>query len=254
MKTNTMICSDCHRWTSECRCKGSTVWHVLANLPTPYQWLIVIGGYMLVGMLIAFALMSSASAQAAVPRTSAELSFTPPAKNTDGTDVAASCPSGVTLCGKLSLHRIEYGTCSSGAFGTKQGEISVAMPATTAIVANLVVQVYCFRVIARNDYGAESAPSNVATKTIAPPTPGAPVLSVVSSTAYEIRPNARGVLVAHRVGVVPRGVPCEEQHVTVADIEYHRVARGNLDLVNWPASDPLTEVWAECGAAGSAGG
>lgn len=254
MKSKKMICVHCHRWTTECRCSGATVWESLANLPTPYQWLIVAGGYLLVALLIGLAVMSSASAQAAVPRTSAELSFIPPAKNTDGTDIAATCASGVTVCGKLTLHRIEYGTCSSGAFGAKQGEITVAMPSTTAIVSNLVVQVYCFRAVARNDYGAESVPSNVATKTIAPPTPGAPVLSAISSTGYEIRPNTRGVLVAHRVGVVPLGVPCEDERVTVADIEYHRVARGNLDLVNWPATDPLTDVWAECGSAGSAGG
>lgn len=238
-------CHVCDELLPHCVCHRADVWVRLARLPVSQQWFVIGIVYLVLVALFLFA--ASANAQGAVPRTSAQLSFTAPAKNTDGTDIPSSCAAGVTQCGKLALHRIEYGTCNAAAFGTKQGEITVAMPATTATVANLVVQVYCFRAIARNDYGIESEPSNVTTKTIDPPKPGAPLLAV-SSTAYEIRQNAKGVLVAHRVGVIPRGTECvSDDSLTIGSVEYHRVSREAIDLVNWPDEDPLVDIWALCG-------
>ena len=244
MNTKALMCRDCNRWASECHCVRNNIWHRLSRLPSWQQWSLI--GIFYAGVMALFLVSITAHAQTSIPRTSAQLSFTPPTTNTDGTTIPTACATGVTQCGALSLHRIEYGTCNAGAFGTKQGEITVAMPATTATVSSLVVQVYCFRVFARNDYGSESAPSSVATKTIAPPTPSAPLLSQ-TSVAYEIRLNTSGVLVARTIGVIPRGSACLDDEMTVGTIHFRRIDRSVVDLIAMPLTDPLTAVWAVCG-------
>lgn len=242
------LCNLCGDFSNECTChlSDASIWRSLAQLPLPAQWAIITVGYVLLALGLSVAIMHEAGAQTA-PRNAAQLSWTNAATNTDGTTIPTSCAAGVTQCAKLINTRVEYGSCSSaGVFGTKVGQIDVAAPGSTATVSNLVVQTYCFRSISVNDYSVESAASNVLSKTIAPPTPGAPLLAI-SSVAYEIRANSRGVLVADRIGLIPMGTTCNAQAITVGNIEYHLVPRGTLDVVNWPHDLDLVEVWAECG-------
>jgi hypothetical protein len=197
--------------------------------------------------LIACTLAAFKASAQTVPRDAAQLQWVHPTQNTDGTAIPASCPAGVTNCGRLTQTRLEYGSCSGTAFGTKVGEITVAAPANTATVSALVPQVYCFRAFSRNDFAAESAASNVGTKTIAAPTPKAPLLSV-DTLAYEIKTNSAGRLVATRIGLVPMGTLCaSEQQQTVEGETYSRVDRAAVDVVNWPANLKLADVWAKCG-------
>lgn len=205
-------------------------------------------GYALAGLvLLLIGLMVTAVAKAqTVPRDAAQVSWTNPTTNTDSTAIPATCPSGVTKCGKLALTRVEYGSCSGTAFGTKVGEITVTAPGTSALVSALVPQMYCFRAIARNDFATDSAPSNVATKTIAPPTPNPPQVAV-DTVAYEIKTNSTGTLVATRVGLVPLGTVCTDQQQKAGGVTYARVPRDAVDMVNWPANLKLNDVWAKCG-------
>lgn len=239
-----MKCNTCDEYIEQCFCHRADIWGWLARRPLWQQYLIGMSFWLAVLVLMTLAASAASAQTTTVPRNAAQLSFVPPSKNTDGTDIPSACTT--APCGALSLHRIEYGTCNSGAFGSKQGEITVAMPATTALVSGLVVQVYCFRAFTRNDYGAESPASNVATKTIVPPTPASPLLSV-GGTAYEIRPNSSGVLVARRVGLIPPGSLCSGEGVWIEDVEYHRVDRRVVDVVNWPSTERLTDAWAVCG-------
>lgn len=240
-------CNLCGEFTAECQCDLSGgLWRWLAALPMKAQWAILTIGYVLLALALSMAIMHDAKAQT-VPRNAAQLSWTNAATNTDGTAIPTSCTAGVAQCAKLTSTRVEYGSCASaGVFGSKVGQIDVAAPGNTATVSSLVVQTYCFRATHVNDYSLESAASNVVSKTIAPPTPGAPILAI-SSVAYEIKANSRGVLVAMRVGLIPMGTSCGVQAITVDKIEYHLVPRGTLDVVNWPRDLDLHEVWAECG-------
>lgn len=182
-----------------------------------------------------------------VPRNAARLTWTTPAQNTDGSAIPATCPSGQTTCGRLSRTLLEYGTCNGSAFGNRIGDIFVAAPGAEATVSNLVVQTYCFRAFAQNDYGVSSATSNVVARTIAAPQPNPPLIAI-DATAYEIRRNSTGALIATRIGVVAMGTACSaEQQQTVAGVSYALVPREAVDLVNWPSTVRITDVWARCG-------
>lgn len=119
---------------------------------------------------IALLLLLSSVAYAATPPT---VTIVDPTTNTDGSAIPSSGP------GALVSRRIEYGTCSGTAFGTKQGEVVVAEPATTYVFSGLTTPGdYCFQGYALNTYGLESAVSNVVKKTVVAPTPGKATLSM----------------------------------------------------------------------------
>jgi len=134
----------------------------------------------------------------------ASLTWVNPTTNTDNTGIPATCPAGQTQCGKLTFTRMEYGSCSGTAFGTKVGEIMVPAPGQAAIVNNLVPQMFCFRAFARNDYTNESIASNVALKTIVAPTPKPPtgLTALAGATAYAIKPDYTGFGPMQRGGIV----------------------------------------------------
>lgn len=102
----------------------------------------------------------------------AALSWSLATQNTDGSAIPASG------AGSLTATRVEWGSCSGTAFGTKAGEVTVPTPATTTTVTGLGVATYCFRAFSRNTYGVESAASLVVSKTVPAPTPNPPVLAV----------------------------------------------------------------------------
>lgn len=89
-------------------------------------------------------------------------------QNTDSSPIPASGP------GSIVSTRIEYGSCSGTAFGTKQGEFTVTGQAETGTTPDLAPGTYCLRAFHRNTYGQESGPSNVAQKVVAAPTPRPP--------------------------------------------------------------------------------
>lgn len=92
-----------------------------------------------------------------------------PTTNTDGSPIIATGDET-----SLASWRIEFGTCASGAFGTKAGEVVRAGAALTTATLNTQSGLKCFRVFVTNVAGVESNASNVASRTIAAPTPNAP--------------------------------------------------------------------------------
>lgn len=207
------------------------------------RWFIVYTLFVL-AITLGVAFCSEAEAQT-LPRNAAEISFTYATSNTDGTPIPTAC-SGAQPCGRIARTQVEYGTCNGTAFGSRVGDIFVTPPADRVVVSNLVVQTYCFRANHQTDQGANSAWSNVATKTIAAPQPNPPLIAI-DATAYEIRRNSAGSLVAKRIGIVPMGTGCSGELQTVGSAAYARVPREAVDVVNWPQNLALPEIWAKCG-------
>lgn len=188
------------------------------------RWVVIIGGALLI-------LALSHGAQAG----EATLTWTNPTQNTDGSAIPASGP------GSLTATRVEYGSCAGLSFGTVAGEVVVNQPATSTVIQNLAVGTHCFRVFARNTYGIESGPSNVDSKTFAPPTPNPPVLTVAAgATAYEIQLLGNGqVKLGRNVGTVTMDGACGSEFVT----GYYAVAGEYVDYYRTPKS---SIVVAEC--------
>jgi hypothetical protein len=208
----------------------------------------LLGGVFIVGAVLGSLLIGSAAFAQTVPRDAARLEWTNPTKNTDDTNIPTSCPSGQAQCGKLTVTRLEYGTCTGTApnlaFGTKVGEITVAQPAVTALISALVPRMYCFRAFARNDYAAESASSNVDTKTIVPPTPGAPVLTVVNPTAYRIDQGSHDKIAWQRIGTVELNTKCQSDYITtIKGVTKYMIGKRILAT---PVAALPYQVWAEC--------
>ncbi len=84
----------------------------------------------------------------------------------------------------LQAWRIEYGTCVSGAFGTKAGEFvrtrGVGGPELTSATNNVPTGLTCVRVFVANAAGTESDASNVASRVVAPSKPK-PATGVVAT-------------------------------------------------------------------------
>lgn len=132
------------------------------------------------------------------------VSWTYPTTNTDGSAIPASG------AGSISGFVLEWGTCSGTAFGSKLGGAAPTAPATSYTVTGLSPGTYCVRLAAVNTYAIVSAFSNVATKTIAAPTPNPPVLTI-ATIAYELREYSGGTLRFVQVGTVPKGVACADK-------------------------------------------
>lgn len=119
---------------------------------------------------------------------------------------------------------------------------------TTAGLTGLSVGSHSWMVTAKTSDG-ESAPSNAASKTVAPAPPKPPTnLQVTDPVAYEIRTSS-GQLVASRLGLVQLGTLCNSgESQTVAGVTYYRVDLRSVDLVNWPSASPANaKAWAVCG-------
>ena len=179
---------------------------------------------------LAFALLFPIYVLAAV----ATVSWSPPVTNTDGSTIPASGD------GSITETRVQYGTCTSGGgFGTAQGQVVVAMPATSVEINSFTAgQTVCFRAFARNTFGIESAASNVASKTFDPPTPRPPVLVVVDPVAYDIRLdrnlNAR---LGRDVGRVATGTECSgTAFVVTRRAAYYVMDNQNVTFTKEPRS------------------
>lgn len=104
----------------------------------------------------------------------AVVSWTHPILNVDGTSIPASGS------GAIASTRVEWGSCSGTAFGTKSGEATVAYPTATVAVPGLAVGKWCFRAFSRNGAGVDSLSSGVASKTIAPAQPQPPTALTIA--------------------------------------------------------------------------
>lgn len=122
-------------------------------------------------------------------------------QNTDGSAIPASG------AGSLVSTRVEIGSCSGVAFGTKSGEQTASMPTTKTVFVNLAPGTYCIRAFHKNTYGMESVASAIASKTIAPPTPSSPTLTTIDVAAYQVV-TQRNKFALVKVGTVPLKAAC----------------------------------------------
>lgn len=127
----------------------------------------------------------------------AVVTWTQPTQYTDGTALALA---------DISQTRVEYGTCSGTAFGTKAGEQIATGTGTTLTVNSLPAGTYCLRAYTTAK-GVESAASSVASAVVPQSPPKPPVLVTVTTTAYAVTVNGwRFAMVP--VGTVPLGTAC----------------------------------------------
>ena len=171
------------------------------------------------------------------------VSWVNPTANTDGSAIPTSG------AGSLTGTRVEWGTCSGTAFGTRAGEVTVPAPATSTVVQNLTPGTWCVRAFSRNTYNVESAASNVASRTVNPPVPNPPTLSVTVPVAFEINLTPSGLVKLGRdVGRVPVGTACTEDMVVANNrATYYAVPADAVTLYRTPKSSMLV---AECKAKG----
>jgi len=163
------------------------------------------------------------------------VNWTQPTTNTNGTAIPASGP------GSIASNRVEWGTCSGTAFGTRAGERVVTPAATSTVVTGLAPGTWCARVFATNTYGNESSASAVATRVIPAPTPNPPTAVTVALFAYELR-NGKLNRVA---GLVERGTRCDGAPLlTVGNREFYAVPRASV----WPRPKAGRVIVAQCEA------
>jgi hypothetical protein len=172
----------------------------------------------------------------------ATVTYTLPTTRADGSSLLASA---------IKQHRVEWGTCSGTAFGTKTGDLLVSPSTTSVVIPNLNEgQTYCFRAYTQDTFDQWSGSSNVFSRLIplpAPPNP--PVLTTVAvvaglnmTPAYRVLADgSRGEAV---IGFVPTGVACSGPRVfSYRSRAYHRV---DPAAVKWWGTTATTNVAAPC--------
>ena len=183
----------------------------------------------LIALALALATVTAGAADVTV-------TWTHPTQNTDGTALPLA---------SIASTRVEYGSCSGSAFGTKAGEVTVTAPGTTATIT-LAPGTHCFRAYTRTVAaagGLESGPSNAASKVVPFPPPNPPVITVVNIVAYEIQYHpVHGPRLGRNVGTVPLGTACG---VAITG-DYHEVPLDAVTLSKMPKS---AIVVAQCAAA-----
>ena len=175
---------------------------------------------LLVGLLLSTATTAALAADVTV-------SWTHPVQFSDGSPLALN---------QIASTRVERGTCNGTAFGTKQAEITVTAPAAQGVFAALVPGTYCFRAYTKATSaagGGESVASNVASKTVAFPDPGPPVIVTVTTAVYDLKPNGKLGFV---VGTVPLGTECGQQITSQGQRKYHELSYADVNLTYMPNS------------------
>lgn len=151
----------------------------------------------------------------------ANLTWTNPTTRIDNSGLTAA---------ELRGTRIEYGTCSGTAFGTRVGDVIAPAGATAATVPGLAGGVpWCFRAYARATDGTatgflESAPTNVVSRTFPLALPNSPGgFALVGGTAFTlIRSQDRLVMLP--VGTMAGDTPCSPDYAVVVNgVVYHTV-------------------------------
>lgn len=133
-----------------------------------------------------------------------DLTWSNPTLHEDGTDIPAT--------GQYSLvsTEIDYSICLAGTVDPNNTTtVSVAAPLESHTIDPLAPGDYCFFARAVNTEGTSSDVSNLAVKTVAPPTPAPPSnLTVTDLVVYTVlKQENRFVLVG--VGTVPANTPCD---------------------------------------------
>ena len=74
----------------------------------------------------------------------------------------------------------------------------------------------CVRAFVSNTYGVESAPSNVSSRVVDPPTPRPPQLTAIEPQVFDVRPNETTFAFdrGRQVGTVKIGAACDEDRTT----------------------------------------
>ena len=155
-----------------------------------------------------------------VPSNGAALSWNPPTKNTDG--------SNITKAITFTVYDNGTAVCTTSN--------------VTAGLASLSVGAHPFTVTAKTADG-ESAASNIATKTVLPSPPNPPTNLLVngSLTAYKQRFSVDGIQMV-AIGKIAPGTACDASHVTDG---YNLVPRSAVTLSSKFDTLPLV-VWASC--------
>lgn len=170
----------------------------------------------LIGLMFLYSLRAEAG--------TASLSWTAPTTKADGSPLT-----------DLASYSVEWGTCSSGAFGSPIGAKSLPATTTTTVIDPLAPGDYAFRVKAVRAVTASvnappSGPSNVVCKTVpvdsVPPNP--PVLQTVTTVAYELRNNWFTGPRMVAVGSVALGEVCGKPWVR--DTSYARLTASQVAL------------------------
>lgn len=187
------------------------------------------------------------------------LSWTPPTQNTDGSALT-----------DLGGYVISYGTAA----GSLTQTVNLAVPAANTFDVTGLAAGTWFATVSAATTGCfpsstvtcrTSLPSSTVSRAVTT-TPGGnlPQLSILlepytvpkpptsvtatDATAFEIKPNSTGTLVATRVGFVRVGTRCYDEQRIAAGVTYNGVPIELVDLVNWPSATVLREAWAKCGA------
>lgn len=168
------------------------------------------------------------------------VTWTHPTAFVDGTSLAL---------GQIASTRVEYGSCSGTAFGTKTGEVTVNAPATTATISGFANgTTACFRVFTRTTAaagGLESGPSGVAQKAFGWPAPNPPTIVTVNATAKLWRNGLKD-----RVGHVALNVPCDKLKKHVSGPDWYTVPNEAVTLNRYGRKLPSTiTIVARCDAA-----
>lgn len=160
---------------------------------------------------------------------------------TDGSP-ATNCPA--------AQWRIETAATATAATWDLVGYVPVGQ--LTYLHTGVTAGQHCYRVkgVTADSYMTPAGPMLTnSCKTSTPPRPNPPgAVTVTNVTAYEVRPNSNGVMVASRIGVVPAGTVCSQETRIANAITYNRIAAESVDLVNWPSKLPPTDVFARCAA------
>lgn len=140
---------------------------------------------------------------AAATAMAADVSFTYPTQNTDGTTIPA------TGKGALASSKISHGPCLNGALVLPPaGTVALAAGVTAATVPDVVDANTCVNVTVTNGFGKESAPAN-GMKVFVAPTPNAPTMVTIRTAALRLKITKDGPRFV-RTSDVPLGVTCDK--------------------------------------------
>ena len=174
---------------------------------------------------------------------SADLSWTAPTKNTDGSALT-----------NLAGYKVRAATSAAGLATATAVTVGPAVTAYTW--PNLAAGTWFFDVRASNSAGIDSAPTPAVSTAIvlASATANASVtvntqpnppsgLTVVQKTAYEIKSSRwDGVILGRNVGTVPLGTACGSE--PIVGTSYYEVPRKSVTFTKTPKSDLIV---AKCG-------
>jgi hypothetical protein len=184
--------------------------------------------------LFVFALLATtAHAQTARKWNETDLAWTASTTCSDGSPVTNCAATG---------YRIERATAATGPW---TAVVTLPASATTYRATGLPAGTNHFRWFTLSA-GGESVASSVVSSVNTAPLPNPPTPRVVEPTAFEIRPNSTGTLVATRIGIIEAGALCSAETREVGAVTYNRVDTRSVDLVNWPGALKPIEAWAQC--------